>query len=73
MHRNCIDPVQSGQAPSVFDTLKWRRRGTDRRSVDLDESRVGDGYAENRSLGDRRRHLMDVISKIIFPRIKDDL
>jgi hypothetical protein len=73
MHRICNDPAQSGQDPSVFDNLKWRRRGTDRRAEHLDGPRGEDRYAEKRSVGDRRRHLMEVISKIIFPRLNDDL
>ncbi|GAB6093826.1 hypothetical protein JCM14469_00780 [Desulfatiferula olefinivorans] len=74
MHKICNDPARSGQDPSsVFDNLKWRRRGTDRRSARLDAPPGAGDHVEKRCVGDRRRSLMDVISKIIFPRLNDEL
>lgn len=51
----------------LFQDIKWRRRGTDRRCEQADTPSQDD-CVEKRSCGDRRHDLMTFVSHIIFPR-----
>lgn len=67
------NPIKPDVDLSVFQNLKWRRRGIDRRLSESCSPAENDAYVEKRCAGDRRHHLLDMISKIIFPRLKDDI
>lgn len=57
--------------PDQDNAVKWRRRGADRRAPIAELQENPDGYVEKRTSGDRRRHILERVSKIIFPRGKD--
>lgn len=50
---------------------KWRRRVADRRTQATERLLESNGFVEKRTSGDRRRHILERVSKVIFPRGKD--
>lgn len=66
MHTSDFESDQTMDS-SVAHSNKWRRRGLERRQTGQKSA----DYVEKRSSGDRRRHLLQQVSKVIFPRGKD--
>ena len=61
---NKIDP---NAIELLFKNLKWRRKCERRRQFSESGFNAA-GHVEKRDIGDRRSHLMDAISHIIFPK-----